>query len=217
MYPISKLITDSLKANHLRLPALVKKLGYTNINRGIRRLNSCLEEGNVNEFLLNKIITELGIDPNHARAAVQETRLMKKRERLEIRQSKEQRERENFKPHLFALSAAQRPFSICAYAMFGGDARRTILLPEDITHKPFQEQMRIIRIRVNEYRLNNNDRVLFLGPLSGFLYRYAFRQSLQLTIEGHPLNESNESGANVQCYAEFKNKIIRFPYIETKN
>lgn len=216
MYPISKLITDSLKANHIRLPALVKKLGYTNINRGIRRLNGLLDKGNVNESILNKIIIELGIDPEEARIAVEETRLMKKQERMEIRQSKEQREREHFRPHIYALSAAQRPFSICAYAMFGGDARRTILLPEDITRKPLQEQMHIIRVLVNEYRLNNNDLVPFLGPLSGFLYRYAFRQSLQLTIEGQPLRETIETGANTQCYAAFKNKVLRFPHIEVK-
>ena len=73
MYKISELIlryTSRSKEDKLNI---VKKLGYKNINRGLRRLDTLIQTGQCPDSLRKKLPTALGLDPSVIQKAYEQT------------------------------------------------------------------------------------------------------------------------------------------------
>ncbi len=73
MYKISELIlryTSRSKEDKLNI---VKKLGYKNLNKGFRRLDTLIQTGQCPDSLRNKLPTALGLEPSVIQKAYEQT------------------------------------------------------------------------------------------------------------------------------------------------
>lgn len=189
---------------------LAKKLGYTNINRGIRRIRQCLEEGISNPYLTERLVSTAGMDKETLMKALADTRSEKKRLAMESREKEETEARSRFRPYLYALSSSIRPPFITAYALFGGDELRIIPLPEDILNRNMEMQFQVIKESIAGYRNRFHDTIPLFGPLTGFIFQYTFDDGMALSIDGDVVSDNTGKRPENRCRAMFRNKQIKF-------
>lgn len=61
-YPIERLIVAAMKENNIKKSELVKAIGYLNINKGIRKLDSCITGRGIHKNFLADLARVLEID-----------------------------------------------------------------------------------------------------------------------------------------------------------
>lgn len=208
MYPSSKLIMDFMAERHLTKTEFVKCLGYKKINRGLRRLQRCLDTGVISDYIQTMLVTRAGMDRERLQKALRETQMEMERERKDYMIRRELQERLQFRPHLYALSTATRPSFITGYAICGGENLRIIPLPENILNVTSEERMVIIKNRIEDYKKKYKSSIPFFGPLSGFIYQYTYDEGMELSVEGEILHIRTKKGRKGESYWEIGNKRI---------
>lgn len=208
MYPSSKLILDFLAERHLTKTEFVKCLDYKNINRGLRRIQRCLDTGVISDYIQTMLVTMAGMDRERLQKALRETQMEMERERKDYMIRRELQERLQFRPHLYALSTASRPSFITGYAICGGDNLRIIPLPENILNETSDDQMTIIKNRIENYKNKCKGIIPFFGPVSGFIYQYTYDEGIKLSVEGEILHIRTKKGRKEESYWEIGNKRI---------
>src|SRR6266851_3059617 len=99
-YAIGRMILSEMARQHISPADLIRRLGYTNIAKGIRRLDRLLETG-FEPSLMSKIAGALFIGQDIVDDAILETEAEIARERDDARQRDDERERSNFRPYIF--------------------------------------------------------------------------------------------------------------------
>lgn len=211
IYPVSGLLCKFMIENHLSTAGLAEKMGYTNINRGVRRIRQCLEEGVTNPYFTERLVSPAGMDKATLMKALADTRSEKKRLARESREKVESEARLSFRPHLYALTSSARPLSITAYALLGGDGLRIIPLPEDIVNASPEKQLQVIKEFIAAYRNRFHDAIPLLGPLTGFIFQYNFDEGMELSIGGEILSEKTGKRPENRCRTMFGKKKFTFP------
>ena len=164
MYQIGQLIISILEKQSISKCELIKRVGYKNIGKGLRRLDDLINNGTANDFLINNLHTALGILELEVKSALILTHETIDKERKE-------RERKIFKPHLVIKTQNKRPSSIWACCITGGfEAHRTIQLPNDFLEMEYDSQLNVIKkIILNHYKeLNGISH--FFGKILGYIF-----------------------------------------------
>ncbi len=134
----SKLVSDAMKSREIAKGELVHRLGYSNLNKGRRRLEDFLENGEADPAFIEKLSDALELRLEDISKAMEEDRKQKKL-------LQEKLEREAFKPYVFLLTEETRPLQITMFALAGGvGVHKMFLLPDGIQEKPWQEQLKIV-------------------------------------------------------------------------
>ena len=94
---VKPLIQDAMDKLDMSESQLARQMGYQNVNRGLRRLRQCIENGSCAHDLTEKLSVALNIPQNDLASAARETRLARKqRKKIE----REKREQLYFRPHI---------------------------------------------------------------------------------------------------------------------
>ena len=135
MNPLQTLIADEMDAQHVKRSELVKRMGYSNISKGLRKLDAMLETLENREWLLLLLQKALKIPDEKLQTAVSalEDEIFEKNSA-------------EFKPYIEVLLAV-RPSLLC---VMGGIMH--IKVPENTPSLSDNQQISIVRSLCRAYR-----------------------------------------------------------------
>lgn len=151
---------------------LVLTLGYrngANRDRGLRRLNLWLENGEGYDRILKQISA---VYPGHAEAlekALQETANLRAAEAEAVFLEQCKAEEDAFRPYLHADGEKMAPNGITIFGISGGHQTwTTIQIQKAILALPLEEQLVMLPELMREYRRKYNGACPFFGKVTGF-------------------------------------------------
>jgi hypothetical protein len=217
MYPISKLILqaiDGSKENKLRI---VKKFGYKNLSKGIRRIDRLINTGQCPESMMDKFPFALGVDPAVINRAFEDT-TAQLREEEDYRSLRVEYEIRNFHPHILIKHELDKPpvGSICIVGFVGIEHWKVIQLPENIVSKPWSEQFKVVRGKIRHHQLGKDvDRSMF-GRLLGYLYQRTYENSFLFSTDGSLVEIYSAKLNKLDIFISIGNQSVRRGLVKLK-
>jgi hypothetical protein len=180
---IQILINDRCQELGLSRSELIRRCGYRNITKGIRRLDE-LYEGDLQRTtsLLSGLAIALELSPDVVQRALNETH-----QQLEERASRRASEAEAawraaFEPHGILLGTDTRPSQALIFAITGG-AERWLQIPLDQSQPPVtcaEQALAVVR---------KTPFVHFFGRTTGFIVNYTPDHAVRFDCEGRPVEK----------------------------
>jgi len=132
--PITTLITSRCQELGLTRAQLVKRTGYKDVSKGIRRLEELLlGELQSNKYLIQGLPAALDLAANVIARAIEKTR-------RQIAQEEEAAWRASFKPHAIILTERKRPEPIFLAALIGVDRLLRVDFNPEGDHESFVQR-----------------------------------------------------------------------------
>ncbi len=211
MYAISRLITEVISTSKERKREAVIKLGYRNLNKGYRRLNTLIETGECPMPLRNKLPKALNIEKELIDQAFMRTAQEKAKEAELARQKREEYERRVFKPHLWIQHEIERPTGIKFWCIvFGGiDMLKVVKLPEYINDLSWITQQRIVRARIKKHLRESKGECSVFGKVTGYVYQQTYDDSIEFSVDGKLLGKKYPKPQKPEIVVEAGNKKIK--------
>ncbi len=168
-YPITIVLRRLLEEAGLDRDGLILALGYRNLQRGRRRLDAWMDQGEGYERIIKQIAAAY---PGHADAlhsAVAAMPEIKKAEWDVAFLERCKAEEGTFRPYVHADAESTRPSSICMYGLTGG-RWNYIEIPQATLDSPIEEQLAELPALMLAYRQRHNGFCPFFGKLTGFKF-----------------------------------------------
>jgi hypothetical protein len=170
-YPISTFLLRLLQETGLSRSEFVASLGYRNIERGRRRLDPWIDQGEGFYKILHQIEAAY---PNHVErleTALTNTKAVKAAEAdgefLMLCKAQES----TFTPFIYAEGESRIPNGITLFGLTGGHEAWTIIkIPQRILDLPLDEQLKGLPELMEAYRRKFEGAVPFFGRLTGFRF-----------------------------------------------
>jgi hypothetical protein len=172
--PLSILIRKRCQDLGLSRSELVRRCGYKNISKGLRRLDQVY----VGEFeksgaLLARLPDALDLPPETIKEAITATT-------RQIAAEADARWRASFKPAAYLLGTSNRPSQIWMFGVTGG-AERWLKIPLDISQSPVTYAEQALAV------VRQTPTVRFFGPTTGFIVNYTPDHAVRFDAEGRPV------------------------------
>jgi hypothetical protein len=162
---------------------LVRRCGYRNLTKGIRRLDELLA-GDLQRTtsLISGLAVALELPPDVVERAVSETHQQLRKRASRATAEAEAAWREAFKPHGILLGTDTRPSQAFIFAITGG-AERWLHIPLDHSQPPvtYAEQALAV-VRKTPF-------VHFFGRTTGFIVNYTPDHAVRFDCEGRPVEK----------------------------
>ena len=176
--PVTALISRRCKELHLRPVELVRRCGYQNVTKGLRRLDS-LSQGYFagTEGLVRGLPVALEVPAQVVQEAVEETK-------RQIFEAKEAAWRAAFKPHGVIVTERERPSQIFIAAILGVANLRRVDF--DLSQGPpsfIQQALDGLRARVAK----SGGVVTTFGRPTGIIVNYSPDQAVRFDLDGKPV------------------------------
>ena len=175
---------------------LVEKLGYSNTNKGIRRLNHFIQTGECREKrFIENLVKFLRISPPVLKNAIDSVKekILEKRERLE---------RESFKPHIeMKMDEIPRPIFLAALV----PKFWKIPVPPDIQDLGYEEELQKVREIYKKHWKQYNG--VFPGGSAqyiGFRYYRSYDESILFDNDGGIVRIEKKHIPETQAYVRIK-------------
>jgi hypothetical protein len=172
--PLSNLIRKRCQDLGLNRTELVRRCGYKNISKGLRRLDQVY----AGEFekvgaLLARLPDALDLPPETVKEAITATT-------RQIAAEADARWRAAFKPAAYLLGTSNRPSQIWMFGVTGG-AERWLKIPLDTSQSPvtYAEQALVV--------VRETPTVQFFGLTTGFIVNYTPDHAVRFDLEGRPM------------------------------
>ncbi len=183
--PLYRLVNARRRALGLSWAQMMRRCGYANVSKGLRRLDA-VWEGNLNQLTSLKILSALPAALELGEDVVQAA-VLKSRHQLEhtAQKAKEAADavwRASFEPSAYLLGTASRPSQITIYGMTGG-AERWLRIPLDLAQSPITFARQALAV-VQATRV-----VPFFGLTTGFIVNYTPDSAVTFDTAGRPLKQ----------------------------
>ncbi len=176
---LPELIADSLQKLRIGRRELVIRLGYTDLEKGIRHLDDVLAGQFATERakrLIRLLPDALNADPDQVREAIENSR--------SLALSKcEENYRSTFRPHGIAVTERDRPSSIWLAAITGAEARRHITI-EDLSDPASYPNQVIAKLPA---AIPGYDRTI------GFFVNYSPDHAIEYDLSGSAIREMDRA------------------------
>lgn len=185
MLPLERLISDRLAILGLSKSALIQRCGYTNITKGLKRLNGLLDAditSAASKQLLAKLADALELEQNAIHDALSQCY---KNIQNEVAKQKEI-QRINFKPNAYFLTESKRPSQITLCGMTGGP-ERWLRIPLDLTQPPLSYVQQAVQC------VKKTPIIPFFGAVQGFVINFTPGNSVHFDQYGNPISESSKA------------------------
>jgi hypothetical protein len=164
---VSVYLTNKFKASGLKKIDVVKDIGYKNISKGLRKLDSALS-GNIEQtdFIvkLSKVIN----------FSIEEFKdVYKNREKI-IKQQEYNECKNAFQPHLFAVTVNKIPSPIFVGAMF--QHLRYIILDDNFLNQEYIDQLANIGNLIRYHIVNNDGEISAFGKIKYYIFQRCFEE-----------------------------------------
>lgn len=184
-FAIGRLILHEMDRQQLSRVGLVRRFGFANIAKGLRRLDRLLELG-FEASLMAKIAGALYIDQRAVDDAILETEAELAREDDEARQRNEDHERRNFRPYILIETERQVPRPSLFNAMTY-EKRKRIAVPQSVMLLLLSEQIDWVKAAVIEHNARSGGHVDGFGAVTAYLFRRTFDDAIRY-VDGRVVN-----------------------------
>jgi hypothetical protein len=170
-YPISVLLQQLIERHGPSPTEFVQRLGYRNIERGLRRLRPWLEVGDGFDYIIRQISKTVPDVADPLKVALAETKAIKGAavEAAFLEQCRA--EEPTFVPYVHAQGERTVPNGICIFGVSGGFRRWTaIVIPKTILDLPLEEQLERMPELMAAYTKQYKGACPFFGKLTGFRF-----------------------------------------------
>jgi len=176
--PIALLIRNRMTALGITSAQLIRRCGYINVGKGLRRLdNLCNAYWQGNDHLIEALPDALEISPEALQASIAETK-------RGIEEAAEAAYRAAFVPHAIILTERKIPTSIMTAIWLGIDLRVPLDATANVITFPAQA-MAGIKEQLERYRFKGQ--IPTLGKPTGFIVNYSPDKAVQFDLDGNPL------------------------------
>ena len=177
--PIAALIRERMKALSLSRTELVRRAGYKNISKGVRRLDQLFEgEFGPTSGIIKSLPLALDVPADQFKQAVEDTKRF-------LREKAEVLRRAAFVPHAIVVTEKERPEPIFAAAMIGVDRLLRVNFEQATSPISFLEQALVgVGKKLAEW---NAERLPCFGRPTGVIVNYSPDHAVQFDLEGNPL------------------------------
>ena len=172
--PLSILIRKRSQELGLSRSELVRRCGYKNISKGLRRLDQ-VYAGDFDRAgaLLGRLPEALDLPPETIQEAIDATT-------RQIAAEADALFRASFKPAAYLLGSSNRPSQIWMFGLTGG-AERWLKIPLDISESPITYAEQALAV------VRKTPFVQFFGPTTGFIVNYTPDHAVRFDLEGRPV------------------------------
>lgn len=172
--PLSIVIRRRCQDLGLSRSELVRRCGYKNISKGLRRLDQVY----AGEFekagaLLARLPDALDLPPETVKEAITATT-------RQIAAEADARWRASFKPAAYLLGTSNRPSQIWMFGVTGG-AERWLKIPLDTSQSPVTYAEQALAV------VRETPTVQFFGLTTGFIVNYTADHAVRFDLEGRPM------------------------------
>src|SRR5262245_41795535 len=172
--PLSILIRKRRQDLGVSRSELVRRCGYKNISKGLRRLDQVY----AGEFeragaLLARLPDALDLPLETVKEAITAST-------RQIAAEADARWRASFKPAAYLLGTSNRPSQIWMFGVTGG-AERWLKIPLDISQSPVTYAEQALAV------VRETPTVQFFGPTTGFVVNYTADHAVRFDLEGKPM------------------------------
>ena len=178
---IQAFILDRCRALGLSRSELVRRAGFKNVAKGIRRLDElCGGELRKTEWLMKGLPSALELAPSRVADAFRETEKQLAEIKRRADAEREALRRASFHPSAYLLGTETRPTQITIYGISGGP-ERWLRIPLDLSQPAvtFVKQALIV--------VRKTPMVPFFGPTIGFVVNYSPDRAVRFDLAGNPV------------------------------
>ena len=140
MYAFQKFILLKMQEKQISKVEFVKRIGYHNIAKGLRRFDDFIQENNFNKMIMDNLHIALDEPIEIIDQKFNEIKSEIKKDIEEAKSRQEEIERKNFVPFLYCHTANRIPSPIFVCAMLGLTRFKKLNLPLDYNSQSFKEQ-----------------------------------------------------------------------------
>ncbi len=195
--PISRLIQERVSLLELTSAALVRRMGYRNETKGLRRLRQILDGdlGPTTQEAVQRLPQGLGVAPEVVWRAVKATR-------QRIREDTEATERAAFKPFGVILTEKTIPRPIFVAVATGASKWKRIELTDPAGGATYREQALVVV--QNRMTMFGGSLPMF-GRVTGFVVNYEYDLAVEYDTVGDEVTRSTRSPTIGACHSTLKN------------
>jgi hypothetical protein len=170
-YPISIFLQKLIDECGGSPADLITTLGYRNLERGLRRLQPWLDDGEGFQRIIGQIGRHFHSRGTDLNRALYQTMEMKDAEAEEAFRARCEAEKDTFVPYVYAQGELRIPNGIGIYGATGGARRWNIIpVPNDLLRLDLHAQLAALPAQMMEYKKRYRGAVPFFGKLVGFKY-----------------------------------------------
>jgi hypothetical protein len=177
--PITALVISRSKELGLSRSELVRRAGYTNTSKGLRRLEKlCEGEFRSARGLIQALPAVLQVSPDAVAKAVEDTE-------RQFQEAKEAAYRKSFVPHAIILTERKTPQPIFVAAFIG--VNRLIRVDFDLPANPttfVQQALRGLREKLAGWKVGE---IPTFGKPVGVIVNYSPDHAVEFDLKGNPL------------------------------
>ncbi len=175
---IETLVLERSAALRLSRPELVRRAGFRNVAKGLRRLDElCAGELKSTASLIAGFPAALELPPEVIAYAVRQTEQQIAEARRIAEEEEEAAWRARFRPCAYLVGTKERPSSITLYGITGG-ADRWLKIPLDVSQPPVTYASQALEI------VRKTPTVTFFGPTTGFIVNYDPDKAVRFDVDG---------------------------------
>ncbi len=180
---LTETLQQEMTAKGISKKDIIQAYGHKNVNKAYRILNGILGNAVYNETILQHdmmktIIELLELNEEIILAAINQ-------DLMDYNNAAEEYQRSIFKPVIYAETKETMPSSITMFGVCNGMSRwKTIKLPEKIASWPEEQQLEIIRQKIKDHYLRQDEVVPFFGRITGYRYCKTYDSSYLFTTDG---------------------------------
>mgnify|MGYP001812682981 CR=1 FL=1 len=179
LLPIEKLVRERTMELGLRPTEVVRRAGYKNVSKGLRRLSE-LCEGNFDSSrgLITKLPNALELTSGDVRKAVRQSR-------QQIAEAEEKRWRSEFAPHAVILTERTRPQPLFIAAMIGiAELKRVDFIPGSSPVTYIRQALEGVRMKLRRW---GHGQLPSFGRSTGIIVSYTPDWPVRLDLNGEAL------------------------------
>ena len=168
-YPVSLLLARLIADCGDSPTDFIKRLGYRNIERGLRRLDPWLNNGEGFHRIIRQIIATFPRIEIELRLSIEATKVMKKAESQVAWVEQCEAERDTFAPYIHVDGERTVPSGIVLFAISGGKWNR-IEIPKADLDLPLDEQLATLPTLMRSYLALYQGQCPFFGKVKNFRF-----------------------------------------------
>jgi len=178
-YPITSLVSSRCEELDLKPVELVRRCGYQNISKGLRRLEQLYSANfRSSRALIHALPSALDVPEDLVTKAVEDTE-------RQIHESKEAAWRAAFVPHAVVLTEQERPTQLFVAIFLG--IERLLRVDFDVSESPAtypQQALEGVRQKVGEWKPGE---IPTFGKPVGVIVNYSPDRAVLFDLEGQPI------------------------------
>ena len=181
---LAKVIIDSMKRNNYSRAELIMRIGYKNVNKGLRKLDKLMSHGDYKKDFFTKCIDALGVDSKEIINAVHFDEVTKAEKR-------EKQEREDVEPYIYFKTERTIPSSITIFGLTGGTRRHKMLFIRDYFESTYMNiKTEEIKNIIKNHHKESKGIAPFFGYITSYLYCPTYDESYDCSVDGIIGNEN---------------------------